>query len=788
MKKLLLILVLVGLTTLGFSQNKPNLTVEKIMQNPTTWIGTSPSSVFWSEDGKTIYFDWNPENNAADSLYKVSAPWTTPVKVSMTEQKKMPSRRGEYNRAKSLKLYDREGDLYIYDVKKGTEKRLTQTESRESSPSFSQDEKSVVFTSNNNLFKMDLASGFITQITNFSSGNGNNRRGNSEKSTERDQALEESQLELFSILKNEKELKNASKEFNDKFQSKPLKEISAGGGFVASMMLSPDENFVVFLSFERSSDKNTIVPDYVTESGYTEDLNARSKVGGVQGRRTVSIYDRKSEQVYEVNSAELPDLDKAPEYYSEYDRKFEGKKKLNTFLPVWSLDGKKAVISLTTDDNKDRYIALLNLNDGNLTLLDHQHDEAWIGGPGIGGWGFSGGDMGWLPDNKHIYFQSEVSGYSHLYLMNVETKERKALTSGNYEVYSPQLNKDKTAWFFEANIEHPGISQAYTMPLMGGKITPLTDMGGKADVTFSPDFTKMAILHSTANHPEELYVSEKISKPENIKKITNSTTAEWESYPWRTPQFITFEARDGANVYARLYEPENNVKNNAAVVFVHGAGYLQNAHQWWSTYFREYMFHNLLVEKGYTVIDIDYRGSSGYGRDWRTGIYRHMGGKDLTDQVDGVNYLIKEKGIDKNKIGIYGGSYGGFITLMAMFTEADSFTSGAALRSVTDWAHYNHGYTSNILNTPTLDSIAYRRSSPIYFAEGLKGNLLICHGMVDTNVHFQDVVRLSQRLIELGKDNWEMAVFPKENHGFVHPSSWTDEYKRILKLFEETLK
>ena len=123
-----------------------------------------------------------------------------------------------------------------------------------------------------------------------------------------------------------------------------------------------------------------------------------------------------------------------------------------------------------------------------------------------------------------------------------------------------------------------------------------------------------------------------------------------------------------------------------------------------------------------------------------------------------------------------------------MFTEPDIFAAGAALRSVTDWAHYNHGYTSNILNTPQTDSLAYAKSSPIYYAEGLKGALLICHGMVDTNVHFQDVVRLTQRLIELGKDNWELAVYPVEDHGFTEPASWTDEYKRIYKLFEETLK
>src|SRR5690606_16920555 len=159
----------------------------------------------------------------------------------------------------------------------------------------------------------------------------------------------------------------------------------------------------------------------------------------------------------------------------------------------------------------------------------------------------------------------------------------------------------------------------------------------------------------------------------------------------------------------------------------------------------------------------------------------------LQDQVDGSRYLVSRFGISPESVGIYGGSYGGFITLMALFTEPEHFGAGAALRSVTDWAHYNHGYTGRILNLPQDDTLAYRRSSPIFFAEGLEDPLLIAHGMVDVNVHFQDVVRLAQRLIELGKTGWEMAVYPVEDHGFVEPSSWTDEYRRILELFENNL-
>jgi dipeptidyl aminopeptidase/acylaminoacyl peptidase len=251
---------------------------------------------------------------------------------------------------------------------------------------------------------------------------------------------------------------------------------------------------------------------------------------------------------------------------------------------------------------------------------------------------------------------------------------------------------------------------------------------------------------------------------------------------------VTFDNRYGTKVYARLYQSAKPDSAKPAVIFVHGAGYLQNAHYWWSTYFREYMFHNFLADNGYTVLDIDYTGSAGYGRDFRTGIYRHMGGKDLTDQVDGAKLLVEKYGVNPKNIGIYGGSYGGFITLMALFTEPDVFAAGAGLRSVTDWAHYNHGYTANILNEPFNDEKAYQISSPINFAAGLKGRLLMCHGMLDLNVHFQDVVRLSQKLIELKKDNWELAVFPIEDHGFVEPTSWRDEYSRIYKLFEEELK
>ena len=551
--------------------------------------------------------------------------------------------------------------------------------------------------------------------------------------------------------------------------------------------MSPDENYITYQSFQPADNKRTIVPSYVTESGYTENIQTRTKVGtSFYKSVSLNIYDLRRDTIYQVKVDDIPGLDEQPDYVSDYPAKDSKKPKKRSVMidsPVWSDDGKIAVVDIFSDDNKSRWIMILDINTGGLKLLDKQHDDAWIGGPGIR----YGGPLGWLPDNRTIFFQSEESGFSHLYTLDIVTGQKKAITSGNFEVYDLILSNDKKAWYYISNEVDAGVRELYKLPVKGGSKIRLTSFEGGIEYVLSPDEKYFALRVSNSTTPWELYIMENKDKALPVK-ITESVSPEFRSYSWKKPDIIRFKASDGSNVPARLYKPDNYKKNCPAVIFVHGAGYLQNAHKWWSSYSREYMFHNFLVDNGYIVLDIDYRGSAGYGRDWRTAIYRHMGGKDLDDQVDGAKYLVEQLEVDPGKIGIYGGSYGGFITLMAMFTKPGTFKAGAALRSVTDWAHYNHGYTSNILNTPVYDSLAYVKSSPIYYAEGLEGALLICHGMIDDNVHFQDVVRLAQRLIELGKENWEMAVYPLERHSFVESSSWTDEYKRIFKLFEENLK
>ncbi|TGD81454.1 prolyl oligopeptidase family serine peptidase [Hymenobacter wooponensis] len=802
LKRILLLLAIApALSPTVRAQQLGPLTVEKIMRDPAQWIGNSPSNISWAEDGKRIYFNWNPEKARRDSLYSISPSGGTARKVSQREQRELPAANGEYDQQHARKVYEKDGDIYLLDLKTLRVRRITNTAERELDPTFALQGQLISYTRASNLYTWNPATGETVQRTDF-------RRGNrpTDGSTDMaDKFLKAQQLALFDIIKQkDQDVKARQRQQKALARLRP-KAIWLGQQSARNLRLSPDGRYVTYtLAQEPSGEKVALVPNFVTASGFTEDISTRTKVGAPQTAYQLGLYDIGRDTTFVLGYRELEGLDEQPAYRKEYQLQLKAptpadsvkaatakkekpateQRRVIPYGPFWSEDGKRAFLVIRSTDNKDRWIVGLDPATQKINLLDRQHDDAWINGPGIG---YDEGNVGWLPDSRRVWFQSEETGYSHLYTVDVTNGQKKALTSGKFEVQKAQLSQDKKSWYLTANKVHPGEQHFYRMPINGGDLTQITSLPGGSEVTLSPDEKTLAVRYSTANTPWELYVMD--NKPgAKMRRLTHSTTPEFESYAWRTPEVITIKARDGADVYARLYRPTSPQAQGPAVIFVHGAGYLQNAHKWWSTYFREYMFHNLLVDKGYTVLDIDYRGSAGYGRDVRTGIYRYMGGKDLNDQVDGAKLLTEKYGVSPQRIGIYGGSYGGFITLMAMFTQPDVFKAGAALRSVTDWAHYNHGYTDNILNEPYNDSLAYARSSPIYYANGLKGALLMCHGMVDTNVHFQDIVRLSQRLIELHKENWELAVYPVEDHGFVEPSSWTDEYKRILKLFETNLK
>ncbi|MEN3332346.1 MAG: hypothetical protein V7641_1711 [Blastocatellia bacterium] len=815
-----------------------DLTIDSIMRGPAL-VGYEPNAVRWSADSQHLYFQWKQYSEARDKVpdtYTVNRDGTGLRKLSEEEAKQSPPANGELSRDKKLTVFVENGDVFLYDNATARRRQITATTDVESNAHLTRDGKRVYFTRGGNLFVMALDAAALTQMTDIrppgqaalvpQTGSGGQFGGRQQtaaapqRGTESQEVLKKEERELLDIVKRRAEKREADEARRKKEER--LKPFNlAPRQTVAGLQLSPDEKYIITSIIEAGDGaRNTIVPNFVTESAYTEEIASRTKVGDAQARLRLVVLNVDSGEVKWVDHGQrlAPRTETRTEKQTAQAERRDGEQNVKQATetqgeprnaqaaqateptrqatgeprtpasdrdvqlqqPLWSEDGTKAVLLARAADNKDRWILALDPATGKTRVIASEHDEAWIGGPGA----FA---LGWLGDNQHIYLQSEREGYAHLYTVAFDGTDARPLTSGKWEVTGVQLSEDKSKFYLTSSEVHPGERHLYAMNVNGGERLKLTSQPGNNQAFISPDEKTLALIYSYTNKPPEIYLQENRAGASAVK-VTNSPAPEFWSFNWIDPPIVTFKARDGATLYARLYKPASFKRGGPAVVFVHGAGYLQNVHRWWSSYYREYLFHHLLMAHGFTVLDVDYRASAGYGRDWRTGIYRHMGGKDLDDQVDAARWLASEQGVDSKRIGIYGGSYGGFITLMAMFTQPGVFAAGAALRPVTDWAHYNHPYTADILNTPQTDAEAYKQSSPIYFAEGLKGALLICHGMVDTNVHFQDTVRLVERLIELRKENWELAVFPVEDHSFVEPTSWADEYKRIFKLFTQNLQ
>lgn len=766
----------------SISGNSQILKLEEIMKGE-SFIGNQPTNGRWSLDGKKVYFEWNPTNDLGESTYSWQKGAVKPVLVEPKEASF--SKLDFKNKTGSdVFYYVDKGTLYSYTNSTKAVKKIIQQSSEISNLELGTTAGIVFFEQNGNIFKYNAKEGTVLQITNLTKG------VKKEKSTDKDSFLATQQKELFQFIRDKEAKKQWNLAKNKAVKSDFAKEYFYGKDNLANLKANPNGNFATFSLVEQADIKQEKMEVFITDDGYNQTPDTKEKVSTANLVKTkFGIYSVAKDTVYYVNFSTLSHIQDTPKYYETYDNlknKAKEDKLITTLAPVYNEDGTLAIVDIRSQDNKDRWLVSLNLENGIFKEIEHQHDEAWIGGPGIPSYSFESGILGFLGDNETIYFQSEVTGYSHLYTYNLKSNKKTQLTTGNWEVRDVTLSKDKKTFYLTTNTTNPGNRNFYKLPVAGGALEPILTKDGAHEVVVSPDEKSLLVRYSYKNIPWDFYIAEN-KKNTTLQQISSSTSESFKQYKWREPEVITFKAQDGTPVNARLYTPKSESNNKAAIIFVHGAGYLQNAHNYWSNYYREYMFHNLLTDLGYTVLDIDYRGSDGYGRDFRTGIYRFMGGKDLSDQLDGKKYLVEKYGVDANRVGIYGGSYGGFITLMGMLTTPGEFKSGAALRSVTDWAHYNHGYTGNILNFPETDPEAYKKSSPIYFADNLKGNLVMLHGMVDDNVEYKDVVRLSQRFIELQKKNWTLSTFPVESHGFKETYSWIDEYSRILNLFNSTL-
>lgn len=777
------------------------LNMESIMADP-DWIGHAVESPHWSADGQALYYQLKRDGSPVRDTYRVGPANGKASKLSPGD---MGTAQGApvFDHAHQHAAFVLHGDVFLIDLASGRRVQVTRTPQNESSPRFSADGRALQFRQDLDWYSYDLASGVTETAAQLKFAD--------DPHAKKPDALEQQQLDLFKTLRQIKAddaAEHAATQALDAADpSRAPTPFWLGDKLKAvDTELSPDGRWMIVVTQPKDANegKSPLVIHYVTDSGYTKPQDARTYVGRKEpAAQSLMLLDLRAHKSYPLATDTLPgiksdplaairaktiaalkkagktDAAKALKAPKERPVRLLGGNDGNGI--VWSDDGSQAAIELRAVDNKDRWIASVDFSSHALVNQQRLTDNAWIN------WSFN--DFGWLKDSRTLWFLSEKSGYSQLYTQPLGGAAS-SLTQGKFEVSAPQLSPDGRWFYVVSNRVAPYSYDVYRVPSGGGELQRVTQFQSIDGFDLSPDGTRLAVLHSGAYVLPQLAVVN--AAGDAPRELTHTMKSGFTAHHWIAPRIVKVPSSHGAGViYGKYYGPANETDAAAsrpAVIFVHGAGYLQDVTLGWTYYFREQMFHNLLVQQGYVVLDVDYRASAGYGRDWRTAIYRDMGHPELEDLLDGKAWLVKNHGVDPKRVGIYGGSYGGFMTEMALLRAPGEFAAGAALRPPSDWVTYNDEYTANILNTPQLDPEAYRISSPINYADQLAGPLLMEHGLIDDNVMASDTLRLYQRFIELHKKNFWISLYPLERHGFEHPDSWFDEYRRIDELFGRFVK
>jgi dienelactone hydrolase len=459
--------------------------------------------------------------------------------------------------------------------------------------------------------------------------------------------------------------------------------------------------------------------------------------------------------------------------------------RLSTQYAVYSPDAKTLVLDAETLDRHMRKLYNYDVEKKFITEIYSETDDAWFE---------RHSNATRFIDTNRIIFESEVSGYNNLYFIYDDGSGFTKAAGDKYTILESAIDNEKKKIYYIANEETPVGYSIYETGFDGSGKQKLTSLAGDyEDLNISHDGNYLFYKYSNVTSPPELYFY--ILNRQAETRVTYTINPKFSSIDWAVPELITYNnEEDGQLIYAYLYKPKkfSTRKKYPLICFAHGSGYLQEVTKGFSPYSDNFMVNTYLVSEGYMVLDVDFRGSAGYGKNFRTKTYHNLGYWEVSDYISGIDYLSKQGLIDRNRVGIYGGSYGGFVTLMAAFRHPDYFKAAAAMRAVSNWKNYfysNWWYTLARLGDYNNDTSKefYKISSPITYADNLQVPLLIIHGMLDENVFFQDDVQLIQKLIDLKKD-FEIMIYPREKHSFYIQSDWLDQYKRINKFFEKHLK
>ena len=449
-------------------------------------------------------------------------------------------------------------------------------------------------------------------------------------------------------------------------------------------------------------------------------------------------------------------------------------------------------------DFRDRSIVVVNVDTAAERVLHTDHEQNFWSLPED----YSGGGPLPSPDGKWIAWISDTAdGWDHIYVAPAEGGDPIALTSGHGESWRPRWSHDSRSIAFDVNDEaHPGdrrIGIVSVGPSHADVRYITTADGANTEPHWSPADSALAFQHTDWQNSADLYVTDVHGRPEP-RRLTNSMPGDLDKSLLVRPKYVTFPGADGTPVPGWLFVPANldQTRKHPAIVWIHGDGINQNYDGWHiqRNYAVYYSFHQYLLQQGYVVFAPDYRGSIGYGAKWRSAVYMDVGGKDAEDASRAGDYLATLPYVDANRMGVWGLSYGGFFTLIAVTRHPTLFRSAVDVAGVADYAMYYedpyHGdWTASRVGTPQQNPQVYANASPLSHIGQLQRPLLILHGTADVNVPFLESVRLIDEALKKKKgDLIQFMMYPGEFHYFSREQVLGDAWHRVDEFFGKTLK
>jgi dipeptidyl aminopeptidase/acylaminoacyl peptidase len=464
------------------------------------------------------------------------------------------------------------------------------------------------------------------------------------------------------------------------------------------------------------------------------------------------------------------------------------------------IDADHLVFDRVSDEFKKYRIYLADVQRGSVRATHEETEEKFWSIPD---WGESGAQPWPSPNGKWIAFLSDRDGWDHLYIMPASGGDAVQITKGRFEAWRPAWSHDSTRIAFDANEpDRPGdrrvgIARIGDDPAHATVTYITTGLGTNIEPHWSPDDSRLVFQHTDTRNSADLFA---ISSGGGAKpvRLTDSMPTDINRSLFVEPQFVRFPGAEGQMVPGWLFVPENldRTKKHPAIIWIHGDGVNQNYDGWHvqRNYAVYYSFHQYLLQKGYVVFAPDYRGSIGYGRDWRTGVYMDVGGRDAKDAWMSANYLKTLPYVDAERIGVWGLSYGGFFTLIAMTDQPTLFRAGVDVAGVVDYRMYYsdpyHGeWTESRIGTPEQNPKVYDNASPISHIDRLARPLMVLHGTADVNVPFLESVWLIDEALKKDKGSLlTFMMYPGEFHYFSRTHVLKDAWHRVDDFFDENLR